>query len=120
MEATRQLTFGGERYKVEVDGREINADWIVRRDKYKELYREALNDAAEIDGRKIISPEWLVVMKYAAGRAKDHLDLLWLLQQKNLVNRKTVSQKLKKLLGVAKFPVNVIGSVVIAGNLCIS
>lgn len=99
LEPIRQLTFGGERYKVEIDGREIDADWIVRRDKYAEIYRAALNDATEIDGQKIISPEWMVVMKYAAGRGKDQLDLLWLLQQKGLVNRKKIFQKLRNLLG---------------------
>lgn len=99
LEAKRHLTFGGERYEVEIDGRKIDADWIVRRDKYAEIYRQALKDAAEINGRKIISPEWLVVLKYSAGRGKDRLDLLWLLQQKDLVNRKRIAQNLKNLLG---------------------
>ena len=99
LEVKRYLSFGGERYEIEIDGRKIPADWIVRRDKYAEIYRQALKDATEIDGRKIISPEWLVVMKYSAGRGKDQLDLLWLLQQKGLVNRKKIKQNLKNLLG---------------------
>lgn len=99
LEVKRYLSFGGERYEIEIDGRKIPADWIVRRDKYAEIYRQALKDATEIDGRKIISPEWLVVMKYSAGRGKDRLDLLWLLQQKDLVNRKKIRQNLRNLLG---------------------
>ncbi len=99
LEAKRHLSFGGERYEIEIDGRKIDADWIVRRDKYAEIYRQALKDAAQINERKILSPEWLVVLKYSAGRGKDRLDLLWLLQQKDLVNRKRIAQNLKNLLG---------------------
>ncbi len=99
LDAKRHLSFGGERYEIEIDGRKIDTDWIVRRDKYAEIYRQALKDAAEINGRKILSPEWLVILKYSAGRGKDRLDLLWLLQQKDLVNRKRIAQNLKNLLG---------------------
>ena len=99
LEVKRYLSFGGERYEIEIDGRIIDADWIIRRDKYAEIYKQALKDANEIGGRKILSPEWLVVLKYSAGRGKDRLDLLWLLQQKGLVNRKKIRQNLKNLLG---------------------
>lgn len=99
LEVTRYLSFGGERYEVEIEGRKIAADWIIRRDKYQEIYKQALKDAAEIGEHKIISPEWLVILKYSAGRGKDRLDLLWLLQQKNLVNRKKIAKLLKSLLG---------------------
>lgn len=99
LDVKRHLIFGGERYEVEIDGRKIDTDWIVRRDKYAEIYRQALKEAAEINGRKILSPEWRVILKYSAGRGKDRLDLLWLLQQKGLVNRKKIAQSLKNLLG---------------------
>ncbi len=99
LEVVRHLSFGGERYEIEIDGQKIDTDWIVRRDKYAEIYRQSLKDAAEIGGRKILSPEWLVILKYSAGRGKDRLDLLWLLQQKDLVNRKKIAQNLKNLLG---------------------
>lgn len=99
LEVKRHLSFGGERYEIEIDGEKIDTDWIVRRDKYAEIYRKALKDAAKINGRKILSPEWLVILKYSAGRGKDRLDLLWLLQQKDLVNRKKINQHLKNLLG---------------------
>src|SRR5688500_14345938 len=65
--ATRYLTFGGERYEIEIGGETINVDWILRRDNYKEFYKQALADATEIGGRKIITPEWLVIHKYIAG-----------------------------------------------------
>jgi len=38
-------------------------------------------------------------LKYIAGRGKDRLDLLWLLQQKDLVNRRKVKNNLVKPLG---------------------
>ena len=95
----RFLTFGGERYQVKIGKREIDVDWIVRRDKYKTIYNQALTDAAELKGWKILTPEWLVVLKYIAGRGKDRLDLLWLLQQKDLVNRKKIKSNLVKILG---------------------
>ena len=70
LEVKRHLSFGGERYEVEIDGKKIDADWIVRRDKYAEIYKQALKDAAEINGRKILSPEWLVVLKIPPDAAK--------------------------------------------------
>lgn len=99
LEAKRHLTFGGERYQLKIENREIDIDWIIRRDKYKEIYQKALADAVEVKGWKILSPEWLVILKYIAGRGKDRLDLLWLLQQKKLVNRKKIKNNLVKLLG---------------------
>ena len=55
LEVTRYLSFGGERYVIEIDGQKVDTDWIVRRDRYAEIYRQALEDAAEINGRKILS-----------------------------------------------------------------
>jgi len=71
----------------------------LRRDKYKTIYNQALTDSAELKGWKILTPEWLVILKYIAGRGKDRLDLLWLLQQKDLVNRRKVKNNLVKPLG---------------------
>lgn len=95
----RYLSFGGERYEIEIGGETIDVDWIMRRDNYKELYRQALADATAIKQSKIITPEWLVILKYIAGRGKDRLDILWLLQQKNLVKRKVVKRNIEKVLG---------------------
>jgi hypothetical protein len=72
---TRRLGFGGERYEIKIGKRVVPVDWIIRADKYKDFYRQALKDATEIKGWKILTPEWLVILKYIAGRAKDRLDL---------------------------------------------
>jgi len=95
----RYLSFGGERYEIEIGGEKIDVDWIMRLDNYKELYHQALADATDIRQWRVLTPEWLVVLKYIAGRGKDRLDILWLLQQKDLVKRKVVKKNLEKVLG---------------------
>jgi len=99
LSVVRRLNFGGERYEIKIGKRAIPVDWILRSDKYKDFYRQALKDATELDGWKILTPEWLVILKYIAGRGKDRLDLFWLLQQKGLVNRNTVRKNLVKVVG---------------------
>ncbi len=97
---TKELTFGGESYTVTVDGRDISVDVIVRDDEFARIYQVALEQAIETErGLKIVSPEWLVVMKFLSARAKDKLDLLWLLQQEKLVNRKKIEQNLIEAVG---------------------
>jgi hypothetical protein len=94
------LDIGGESYRVKVGNKTVIVDWIVRRDKLKRIYEIALKEALETDiGLKIVSPEWLVLMKFFASRAKDKLDLLFLLQQENLVDRKQVKKNLTKAIG---------------------
>lgn len=96
----RKLSFGGATYRVQVGRRRIAVDWIVRNDEKQELYEAALADAVELDDElKIISPEWLVILKQLAGRGKDHLDLLWLLREKGLVDRKRVERLIRKVMG---------------------
>lgn len=100
MEVKRYLSFGGERYQIEIGGEKIDVDWIMRRDKYKEFYQLAFAEAEILpNGFKILSPEWLVILKYIAGRPKDEIDMLWLLQQPNLVNRKLVRKKFLQVAG---------------------
>ena len=99
LDVKRHFSFGGERYQLKIGNREIDVDWIVRRDKYRTIYQTALAEAIELKGWKILSPEWLVILKYVAGRGKDRLDLLWLLQQKKLVNRRKIKNNLVNLLG---------------------
>ncbi len=99
LKVVRYLSFGGERYEIEISGEKIDVDWIVRRDNYKEFYKQALADVVEFKDWKILTPEWLVILKYIAGRAKDRLDLLWLLQQKSLVKRKKVKENIVKVMG---------------------
>ena len=100
LEVKRYLTFGGERYEIEVEGEKIDVDWIMRRDQYKEFYKLAFAESEELSfGFRIITPEWLVILKYIAGRPKDEIDLLWLLQQPDLVKRRLVRKKIMQVVG---------------------
>lgn len=99
-ESEKKLSFGGESYQVEVGENLITVDWIVRNDENAKFYVAALAEALEIrNGIRIISPEWLVILKHLAGRPKDQLDLIWLLQENSLVNRKLVVSNIEKVLG---------------------
>ena len=96
----RNLSFGGESYRVAVGERLITVDWIVRTDENKKFYEMALADALEIEnGIRIVSPEWLVILKHLSGRPKDQLDLIWLLQESDLVNREQVRENIQRVLG---------------------
>ena len=96
----RNLSFGGESYRVAVGKRLITVDWIVRTDENKKFYEMALADALEIEnGIRIVSPEWLVILKHLSGRPKDQLDLIWLLQESDLVNREQVRKNIQRVLG---------------------
>ena len=100
VESQRQSSFGGETYHVELaDGRTVEADWIVRDDDLAELYATALQEAVIIEGVSVLSPEWLVVIKKLSGRAKDEMDLLWLLRADDLVDRDQVIALLQRLYG---------------------
>lgn len=100
LESHGELNFGGESYRVKVGKRTVSVDVIVRNDELQKIYETALAGALETDSDlKIISAEWLVVLKHYAGRAKDKLDLIWLLQQDGLVNRKLVERNLIKAVG---------------------
>ncbi len=100
LESNKELAFGGETYTVTVGGRDISVDVIVRNDELAKLYQTALEQALETErGLKIVAPEWLVVMKFLSARAKDKIDLLWLLQQDKLVDRKKIEQNLMVAVG---------------------
>ena len=99
-QSDRNLSFGGESYRVAVGERLITVDWIVRTDENKKFYEMALADALEIEnGIRIVSPEWLVILKHLSGRPKDQLDLIWLLQESDLVNRAQVKENIQRVLG---------------------
>ena len=99
-EAKDKLSFGGETYPASTGKREIDLDWIVRDDFFREFYEAALRDAVETDeGFFIINPEWMVILKYIAGRGKDQIDLQWLLQQPKLVNRDEVRKQMNEVMG---------------------
>jgi hypothetical protein len=100
LDAQRELSFGGESYSVKVGRQVIPVDWIVRDDDYAEWYAAALDAAVESGvGHPIIAPEWMVVLKFFAGRGKDHLDLLWLLRQDGLVDREEVRRIIVEVMG---------------------
>ena len=98
--AERSLGFGGERYRAKVGKKEVPVDWIVRRDEAKAVYQKALEEAYPLpDGLPIVTAEWLVIMKYIAGRFKDQQDAVYLLRQKGLVNRKLIKKNITQTLG---------------------
>lgn len=105
--AKEQLSFGGATYQVQVGERLIDVDWIVRDDFFREFYVNALRDAIVTEqGLPILTPEWLVILKYIARRGKDKIDLEWLLQQTGLVDREQVKQHIIEVMGekAAVFP----------------
>ncbi len=95
-----KLSFGGETYAAIVGTRSIDLDWILRDDFFRDFYDAALHDAVEAEENlRVIAPEWMVILKYVAGRGKDQIDLLWLLQQSGLVNRDEVRKLMIATMG---------------------
>ena len=69
LEGKHRLTFGGISYEVKVGKKIVTIDWIVRNDDFAEYYRIALEDAVQLPtGLRILTPEWLVILKSIAGR----------------------------------------------------
>jgi hypothetical protein len=108
LESEKTLSFGGKSYRVKVGRRKVTVDWIVRDDDLKGFYQRALENQIELEnGIKIISPEWLVILKHLSARSKDQLDLIWLLQESDLVNREQVKENIRSVLGeYAQFLIN--------------
>ncbi len=99
-EAERRLGFGGERYHVKIGKRVVPIDWIVRNDTARKFYESALEDAYESpSGLPIVTPEWLIILKYIAGRFKDQQDAVYLLKQKGLVDRRIIRRKIMAVAG---------------------
>lgn len=100
LKADAPLTFGGSSYVVEVGKYKVSVDWIVRNDGYAKYYRKALSEAVNLpNGIRLISPEWLVILKMFAGRQKYYDDAVFLLGQKDLVNRSLVKQNIVSVAG---------------------
>lgn len=100
LEANAPLTFGGNNYTVEIGKYKVAVDWIVRNDGYAKYYRAALTGAVSFpNGIRLISPEWLVILKMFAGRQKDYDDAVFLLKEKDLVNRSKVKENITKIAG---------------------
>lgn len=94
------LTFGGNNYIVEVGKYKVAVDWIVRSDGYAKYYKAALADAVIFpNGIRLISPEWLVILKMFAGRQKDYDDAVFLLKEKDLVDRPKIKENITKVAG---------------------
>ena len=72
------LRFGGIAGKTEGG---VPVDLLIREDEATELYEAALSSAQRMEGVlvPVVTPEFLAVMKLAAGRTKDRQDLLYLL-----------------------------------------
>jgi hypothetical protein len=96
------LSFGGSSYTLQVGKYEIPIDWIVRNDGYELFYQAALKQAIKLpNGLRLITPEWLVILKFNAGRQKDLDDIVFLLKQQKLVDRPTVKRKVVETAGEA-------------------
>lgn len=100
LKANAPLNFGGSNYIIEIGKYKVAIDWIVRNDGYAKYYKAALADSIAMPkGYKLISPEWLVILKMFAGRQKDYDDIVFLLRQKELVNRPKVKTNIVKVAG---------------------
>lgn len=97
MKSEGLLVQGGERYIVQTDKRTVAVDWITRDDEAKKFYQEALKDAVMIEDTPILTPEWLVILKFIARRFKDQEDGVFLLSKKGLVNRKKLKEMIIKI-----------------------
>ena len=103
----KQLSYGGIRFTIEVALRRVAVDWIARDDFFRDFYEAALAEAESLgEGLHIISANWMVTLKYIAGREPDHIDLLWLLRQPGLVERAQVLAHFDRVMGppAAVFP----------------
>lgn len=100
-EIVGQLQQGGECYKIQTNKKAVNVDWILRRDEAKHFFQAALKDAVLIGENNIpiITPEWLVILKYIANRFKDQEDAIYLLSEKDLVNRHKIKELVIKVAG---------------------
>ncbi|MFN0124572.1 MAG: hypothetical protein ACKV2V_29070 [Blastocatellia bacterium] len=95
-----QLSFGGSSYTLQIGKYAVQIDWIVRNDGYRKYYRAALTEAIELsNGLRLVTPEWLVILKINAGRQKDLDDIVFLLGQPGLVERPVVRRKVIETAG---------------------
>ena len=85
--AGKALSFGGEATHAP-NG--VPVDVVLRKDEFSKLYEEALTHARRIRSLPIpiVQPEYLAAMKMIAGRARDEVDLEFLILSKALVKTK--------------------------------
>lgn len=101
LENAGRLRQGGERYIIKTNKKAVAVDWIIRKDEFRALFQEALKEAVKINDVPILTAEWLVILKFIAGRFKDQEDAVFLLSQKGLVNRNLIREKIVKHFGLA-------------------
>lgn len=95
-----RLGFGGSSYTLQVGKYAVQIDWIVRNDGYQKYYLAALKEAVKLpNGLRVVTPEWLVILKFHAGRQKDLDDIVFLLKQQKTVDRPTVKRKVVETAG---------------------
>lgn len=94
-----KLKQGGERFKTETDKNTVLVDWIIRNDVFKPMFNQALIEAVKINEVPVLTPEWLVILKFIAGRFKDQEDAVFLLSREGLVDRKLIKEKTIKTAG---------------------
>ncbi len=94
-----RLKQGGERFNTETDEKTVTVDWIIRNDEFKPLFKEALKAAVRINDVPVLTPEWLVILKFIAGRFKDQEDAVFLLSRRGLVNRNAIRENIVKSAG---------------------
>jgi hypothetical protein len=58
-----------------------------------------LKDAVMIDSIPILTPEWLVILKFIAVRFKYQEDAVYLLREKGWVNRDKIRELITKVFG---------------------
>ncbi len=97
LKSVRPIGFGGESYEGVVGKKKIHIDWIVREDNYRQYYVQALRDATRLkNGLRVITAEWLAILKYIAGREKDLDDIVYLLRKNGYVKRDVIKQNIIK------------------------
>src|SRR5215475_4562020 len=95
-----KLSFGGSSYTLQIGKYTVQIDWIVRNDGYQKYYRAALKEAVKMpNGLRVVTPVWLVILKFNAGRQKDLDDIVFLLKQPKTVDRPSVKQKVVETAG---------------------
>ena len=110
IDSERRLGFGGVRYQVDIGKIQVPLDWIVRNDQARRFYEKALEEAYDLpNGLLIITPEWLVILKYIAGRFRDQQDAVFLLKQKTLTDRKLIRKKIIENFGPESWPPFAVG-----------
>ncbi len=63
------------------------------------MFNQALKEAVKINEVPVLTTEWLVILKFIAGRFKDQEDAVFLLSKEGLVDRNLIKEKIIKYAG---------------------